>query len=495
MTYDFVVIGAGISGLTTALILALHGRSVALVEQAAEVAPLLRGFDRNGEHFETGFHYAGGLDAEGILTRFFRYLGIADEVETTPFAGSCFDRLRHPGGDEFHFPAGYDALSAALCEAFPAAAGEITDYLDLVRSACSTLPYLNLDADFGALGPFGALQGPTLAEVLARGISSPGLRRLLALHTLLHGVPAAEVPFALHASVVGLYYRSAHGIRGGGKHLAEVLARQLAARGISLFCGSRALALQWGAAGVLEGVRTDRHDLLRGRHCVSSLHPSSFLDLVGDGLLRPAYRKRLLGLAETGSAYLGFFTAERPLPLLTGSNLYLAGSVEGADRFFAVPIEDRLLYLAGSPVDGGPGQRSLVAICPADAAETSAWADSRYGARPAAYRQFKAEMMTRMQARIEKQVPELKGALTLCAGATPLTLRHYLGHPGGGLYGVGHRVGQYNPQAVTRLPGVFLTGQATAAPGLLGGMLSGFLTCGEILGHDRLRMEVKRCVH
>ncbi|AMV72116.1 tRNA 5-methylaminomethyl-2-thiouridine biosynthesis bifunctional protein MnmC [Desulfuromonas sp. DDH964] len=495
MTYDFVVIGAGISGLTTALILARHGRSVALVEKAPEIAPLLRGFSRSGAHFETGFHYAGGLDEEGILTRFFRYLEIADEVETTPFSGSCFDRLRYPGGDEFHFPVGYDALNAALCEAFPAAAGEITAYLDLVQSACSTLPYLNLDADFGALGPFGALQGPTLAEVLTRGISPPALRRLLALHTLLHGVPAAEVPFALHASVVGLYYRSAHGIRGGGKQLAEVLARQLAARGISIFCGSRALALQWDAAGALEGVLTDRHDLLRSRNCVSSLHPRSFLDLVGAAALRPAYRKRLLGLAETCSGYLGFFTARRPVPLLAGSNLYLAGKAEGDARSPGMPMEDRLLYLAGGATDDGSGPHALVAICPADVAETSAWADSRHGGRPGAYRQFKAEMMARMQARIEEEVPELQGALTLRAGATPLTLRHYLGHPGGGLYGVGHRVGQYNPQAATRLPGVFLTGQATAAPGLLGGMLSGFLTCGEILGHDRLRMEVKRCAH
>ena len=495
MTYDFVVIGAGISGLTTALILARHGRSVALVEKAEEIAPLLRGFSRGGHHFETGFHYAGGLDQDGILTRFFRYLGMDGEVEAVPFNESCFDRLRHSGGDEFHFPVGFGALAAALVESYPQAAGEVDAYLKQLQSACEALPYLNLEADLRALGPFGALQGPTLDAVLKQRISPPGLRRLLVLQTLLHGVPATEVPFALHASVVGLYYRSVHGIRGGGLHLATIFARRLAACGISLFCGTRACGLQWSASGPLEGVITDRHGLLRGRHCVSSLHPRSFLDLVGDAALRPAYRKRLLGLEETCSAYLGFFTSDRPVPLLSGSNLYLAARREAGDIQGNVPIEDRLLYLAGTPADGKAGPHAFVAICPANAAETGTWNNTRHGSRPAAYSRFKAEVMARMQDRIERQVPELEGGITLRAGGTPLTLRHYLGHPGGGLYGVGHRVGQYNPQAVTRLPGVFLTGQATAAPGLLGGMLSGFLTCGEILGPERLRMEVKRCVH
>ncbi|WP_026842265.1 FAD-dependent oxidoreductase [Citrifermentans bremense] len=60
MRYDFAVIGAGVSGITSALILAKHGRSVALLEKAPRTAPLLRGFSRQGVQFDTGFHYTGG---------------------------------------------------------------------------------------------------------------------------------------------------------------------------------------------------------------------------------------------------------------------------------------------------------------------------------------------------------------------------------------------------------------------------------------------------
>ena len=489
MTYDFVVVGAGVSGLTAALILARHGQRVAVVEQAPRIAPLLQGFSRGGHHFETGFHYAGGLDEDGILSRFLRYLELAPALETVPFAGDCFDRLRYADGrPDFCFPVGYQALAEALGTAFPAERSGIAAYLALLQQAGNRLPYLNLDAEFGATGPFGAFRGPSLDEVLQQTVADPALRQLLVLHSLLHGVPAADVPFAFHASVVGLYYRSVHGIRGGGRSLASAFSGRIAQAGIDLYTGCRATALHWSSAGSLNGVVTDRQGLLDCRGCIAGIHPRHFLDLAGAAPLRPAYRKRLLALEETGSAYLGFFAADRPLPLLAAGNLYLAGTADRDEG--AAPLEERRLYLAG----GAAGQGGLVAICPAATGETAAWNASRRGMRPADYTAFKAGVMARLQARIEQQCPELRGALSLCGGATPLTLRDYLGHPGGGLYGVGHRVGQYNPQAATRLPGVFLTGQATAAPGLLGAMLAGFLTCGEILGHDELRREVKQCV-
>ena len=53
--------------------------------------------------------------------------------------------------------------------------------------------------------------------------------------------------------------------------------------------------------------------------------------------------------------------------------------------------------------------------------------------------------------------------------------------------------GQYNPGSATRIRGLFLAGQAVTSPGILGAVLSGFLACGNILGHDRLRKELAAC--
>ena len=44
--YDHVVIGSGVGGLTTALILGKFGKKVALLEQHSNTAPLIRRFKR-----------------------------------------------------------------------------------------------------------------------------------------------------------------------------------------------------------------------------------------------------------------------------------------------------------------------------------------------------------------------------------------------------------------------------------------------------------------
>ena len=55
----------------------------------------------------------------------------------------------------------------------------------------------------------------------------------------------------------------------------------------------------------------------------------------------------------------------------------------------------------------------------------------------------------------------------------------------------GHYIGQYNPQAQTRIPGLVLSGQGTAAPGFLGAVVSAYLTVGTLIGHDLLLKEVR----
>ena len=61
MIYDCVVIGAGITGLASSIILSKNGFKTALVEKAPKTGPLVKGFKRKGQYFDTGFHHAGGI--------------------------------------------------------------------------------------------------------------------------------------------------------------------------------------------------------------------------------------------------------------------------------------------------------------------------------------------------------------------------------------------------------------------------------------------------
>ena len=226
--YDFVVIGAGIAGITSALTLARNGYRVALVEKREQTAPLLRGFSRRGIHFDTGFHYTGGLGAGEPLDVFFRYLGVADHLVTFPFREQGFDLFRS-GRDAFEFqlPYGYELLREKLAAAFPEDAAAIDQYLGMVRKTCASLPYLNLAADFNAFTALHEVQGPTLAETLDSLTGNRLLKSLLGMHCLLYGVPPEQIPFSQHARIVGNYYQSTHGIQGGGLALAHAFDARL----------------------------------------------------------------------------------------------------------------------------------------------------------------------------------------------------------------------------------------------------------------------------
>jgi len=219
------------------------------------------------------------------------------------------------------------------------------------------------------------------------------------------------------------------------------------------------------------------------RGCVATLHPALLPAMVPEGVFRPVYRRRLLALEDSLPAFTLYGVCRKSNNLLHGRNIFLLGNLENG--------LDDTIYLTAA--DNGPGSgNGLVAIAPLPPGATDRWKDSSTGHRPAGYEAYKAERATQLVRRIEEGCPEL-GGIKMTATATALTMRDYLHTPKGGLYGVRHRLGQYNPQRRTRVANLLLAGQGVAAPGVLGAVLSSFLACGDVIGHERLRERVKAC--
>ena len=73
MTYDAIIVGGGIAGLTAAAYLSKAGKSVLLCEQQEKFGGLVNTFERDG------FTYDGGvraLEDSGVLFPMLRQLGI-----------------------------------------------------------------------------------------------------------------------------------------------------------------------------------------------------------------------------------------------------------------------------------------------------------------------------------------------------------------------------------------------------------------------------------
>ena len=75
---DALVIGSGLGGLLTGVILSQAGYRVTVLEKAATPGGCLQTFTREGLRFDTGFHSVAGLEEGGPLERIFRPLGLMD---------------------------------------------------------------------------------------------------------------------------------------------------------------------------------------------------------------------------------------------------------------------------------------------------------------------------------------------------------------------------------------------------------------------------------
>ena len=410
MKYDYIVIGAGVSGMTAALILAKNGFDVALVEKSKKTAPLIRGFNRNGTYFDTGFHHTGSLGDNEILDILFYYLGLSDRLEKEPLDADGFDLLRcEQTGFEFLFPYGYERIQDRLLEKFPGEAKTVKKYLETVKVTFDSFPYLKLDPNRLEISIQKSVTGPSLKEFLDRATNDQQLRWVLSLHCLLHGVPPEEVPFAYHACVVGSYYESVHRIKGGGACLAKAYDSQLKELGVDVYCGQAASTIDISSDLSISGVNLeDGIKLNCNEGCISTIHPISFLSLVPDSTFRPAYRKRLQQLEETCSAYILYAGCNTLTQSLIRNNLLLTSDWDLTGLRQKDPIENRPLYIcqAHQP-NGKASKKGFIAIVPTSSRQTDRWSDSIPGQRPQDYIDFKESTGHKLQRHIENRIPEI----------------------------------------------------------------------------------------
>ncbi|MEW6186420.1 MAG: NAD(P)/FAD-dependent oxidoreductase [Thermodesulfobacteriota bacterium] len=495
MSYDCLVIGAGLSGMTAAIVLAQKGYKTALLEKAPRIGPTLRGFKRQGLLFDTGFHYSGALNDGEPLDIFFRYLGLSKKMVKVPFDPEGFDVFRCLEPEfEFPFPYGHQRIIERLSEVFPGERKAISEYFQKVRKAYYSKPYINLQPSLQFSG-LPIVSGPTLAEVLNRLTENRLLKGILSMHCLLHGVPPEKVPFLDHAVVAGSYYESVNGIEGGGSRLLQVFEERLSELGVESYCDSEIQEILIAPDRSLSGVRTASGVVLEGRQCIATVHPRCLLQIVPDQAFRPGYRKRLEALEDSCSAMIVFARLKRPSKLLEGANLFLLPHPEFPDPELELAVEKRLLFVSHA-CQGGEGapQEGMIVICPFP--HTGKGNGSSPFSHPdsPAYQSFKSNMCQRIIAHLQRTCPEFRDQVDVVDCSTPNTLKRFTNSPFGSLYGVKHQIDQVNPLPVTKLKGLFLAGQSIVAPGILGAMVSAFVACGAIIGHEDLRKDLRAWV-
>ena len=439
-----------------------------MIESAAHLSPTLRGFTRKGIYLDSGFHYAGSAGNDGLLRHLLSQLGVWGALEGDLCTLEVFDRVRllKPALD-FAFPQGWEAIEQALCQTFAPEAKGIQQYLSQVRTLWQHGKAALVTGYGKSLETILFRNEGNTEEAIARCTSNPVLAALLGCHGILYGMNARETSHPFHSLVMGSYYESAHMVRGGGRVFVQALETVLRQAGVDLMPGRKATQIRSDDQGRFAALELDTEERVTARRCISTIHPKSLLELVPSHVFSPAYRRRIRELEETPSAVVLF--GRCPSAAFSG-NLILLDEPGVMKDWKGLPLEKRPLFVSVASTDSG----AVSVICPATLGDVPGVNSQRE--RPENYQDWKRGLADQLRRHLSTHAGDLLGRLDILDIATPLTFRDWLGTPEGGLYGVKHRLVDLPLVPRTRMAGLYLSGQAVVAPGVLGAACAGFLT-------------------
>jgi len=134
MSFDVIVVGGGIAGLTTAAFLSQSGRSVLLCEKEERVGGLVGSFTRDEFVFDAGIR---ALENSGVLFPMLRQLGIEMEFLDNPVSIGIADRIVTIRSEE-----DIAAYQQMLTDLFPEERENIAAIVDVVYRSMTYMDVL-----------------------------------------------------------------------------------------------------------------------------------------------------------------------------------------------------------------------------------------------------------------------------------------------------------------------------------------------------------------
>jgi all-trans-retinol 13,14-reductase len=338
----------------------------------------------------------------------------------------------------------------------------------------------------------------TTGEVIASHVRDPVLRAVLAGQYGDYGLPPALSSFASHALVADHYLHGAGYPVGGSSRIAETIVPVVEAAGGRVLVGAdvEQLIVEDGKAA---GVR-----MADGRVVLAPVVASDAGWAITLGrLVPPEWRSRFPSMDDVPpspahlSLYLGLQGTAAELGL-TGTNLWIYGDADqdGAFERFARDPEAPfpLLYLsfasAKDPTfeERFPGKATMEAVTGASWSWFERWRDTRWGRREPGYDELKSRLRERLLAAVLARLPQLAGRVEVAELSTPLSTRHFAGHPSGEIYGLAPTPRRFekDPGVRTPIPGFFLTGADVGSAGLAGALAGAALCASAILRENTM---------
>ena len=494
--YDIIIVGSGLGGLVSSILLAKEGYKVCVLEKNNQFGGNLQTFVRDKTIFDTGVHYIGGLSEGQNLYEYFKYIGIIDDIKLKRLDEAGFDIITF--GDEtkeYKHAQGYERFSQTLIADFPDEEAAIISYCDKLKETCAKFPLYSLQPG----SPY--YDDTSLFELSAKEYinsltKNEKLRAVLAGTNFLYAGDESRTPFYVHALSVNSYIESAYRCIKGGSQITKALIKQLKLHGGEAFKKSEVVKFNVGDKKVQSVVLSDGTEIGADTF-ISNVEPKLTLDMVGREHFRKSYSNRVDGIESTIAAFSLYIVLKPNSFKYINKNYYHFKSL---DNIWGVHNYTEESWPEGYMVSMGLKDAdcvygdSLTVMTYMRYEEMLPWDGTfntvvKKNSRGQTYDQFKAEKAEKLIVELEKKFPNIRAYIQEIYTSTPLSYRDYIGSNQGSMYGYVkdiERPMQSHISPRTKLSNLLFTGQSLSMHGILGVTISAIITCSEIVGKEYL---------
>lgn len=501
-SYDAIVIGSGLGGLTAAALLSHAGARLLVLERNASLGGAATTYARGPLTIEASLHETTPALPGDPKRELFDLLGLDDALTLVPIP--FLQEVRWHGlGAPFRLPHGFDAIEQALTTRFPEASAPIHAVINQVRRTQHLAEYFDPEHDFwwraGHIADlprdlWAALRDirASLGDVFQRHFGdNEALKFALCPNLAYYSDDPDALWWMVFAMAQGGYMRTGgHYIRGGSQQLTDRLVDKIRAAGGTVLANAPATGIDLDAQGTVAAVKyadpaTGAEAQAETGNVFANAAPHVIAPML-PATARPAFLRRFadrpLSISLV-SATLGLARPPADFGVSSYSTVLIPDWMARFSDFaqttplFAAPPGDRtpaLVVVDYNQIDSGlarDGLFPLNVVCPDRLENWDGLDDTAYHSRRDAW-------LKALIAPLDAEWPGLASAIQARHMETARSMHAHLNTPGGAIYGFAAPPPDGFPNGppinpATYVPGLWIASAYTGFGGFIGAMGGG----------------------